>query len=108
MLIITTHTICTPADRAAHIESCKVRDEQSIFGLVNAIGYYERLGDQASVNDWYYHDSTIGFHRLYANTPDWIVALARKMCWIHEKGKRVRYSKCKSEYQYSKERSEYQ
>jgi hypothetical protein len=90
MLITITHTICTPVDRAAHIEACKTRDIQSCWGLVTTEGYYERLGDQASVNCWYYHDSTIGFHRLYANTPDWIVALARKMCWISNKGTRVK------------------
>jgi len=91
--------IYTPEDRAAHIKVCKARDARSIFGLVPVEGYYERLGDQASVNFWYYHDSTTGFHRLYANSPDWIVALARKMRWISDKGERVRYSKNKSEYQ---------
>ena len=86
LIMASVGVINTPEDRAAHIEACQARDAQSIFGLVAVEGYYERLGDQASVNCWYYHDSTIGFHRLYANTPDWIVALARKMRWISDKG----------------------
>lgn len=99
LIMASVGVINTPEDRTAHIGACQARDVQSIFGLVAIDGYYERLGDQASVNCWYYHDSTIGFHRLYANTPDWIVALARKMSWISDKGERIRYAKNKSEYQ---------
>ena len=90
LIMESINVICTPEDRVAHIKACKARDAQSIFGLVIAQGYYERLGNQASVNCWYYHDSTIGLHRLYANTPDWIVKLARKMRWISDKGTRVK------------------
>jgi hypothetical protein len=81
--------ISTPEDRQRHIDACKERDAESKWGLVPTPGYYEKLGDHASVNSWYYHDSSIGFNRLYANTPEWIVDLARKMRWISDRGEQA-------------------
>ena len=86
--MLMQYIILTYEDRAAHVNACQLRDqEQSIF--LNA-DYYSRMGDQASVNNWYYYDPQSGHNRLYANTPDWIVELACKMRWIYEKGKQVR------------------
>ena len=79
----------TPEDRLSHIEVCKTRDIESRWGLVKDPGYYEKLGDMASVNTWYYHEPSVGFCRLYADTPEWIVELAEKMCWISDRGERV-------------------
>ena len=76
--------ILTHEDRAAHVKVCQARDKEQ--GMILPVEYYARLGDQASVNAWYYHDPASGHNRLYANTPDWIVELARKMRWISDKG----------------------
>ena len=82
---INPGVIYTPADRAAHIETRKANDLQSAWGMVPNDNYYETLGNQASVNSWYYHDPR-GFGRLYADTPVWVVELAKKLNWIHERG----------------------
>ena len=83
-LIIETHE-----ERLAHIEACKARDLNSRWGLVESEEYYERVGDHASVNSWYYHDHSIGFHRLFANTPDWVLKTAIRLGWISECGERI-------------------
>ena len=90
MEAINADVIYTPADRTTHIETCKANDLQSPLGMVPNDNYYETLGNQASVNSWYYHDDPCGFNRLYANTPNWIVELAHNMGWIYDKGERTR------------------
>lgn len=79
----------TPEDRLAHIEACRTRDINSSWGLVKNEEYYEMVGDHASINSWYYHDPLVGFHRLHANTPDWIVETAERLEWISERGERI-------------------
>jgi len=83
-LIIETHE-----DRIAHIEVCRTRDIKSHWWLVKNEEHYERVGDHASVHSWYYHDTSSGFHRLHANTPDWIVETAKRLGWISERGERI-------------------
>ena len=83
-LIIETHE-----DRLAHIEACQTRDLNSPWGLVESNEHYEKVGDHASVYSWYYHDPSIGFHKLHANTPDWIVETAKRLGWISERGERI-------------------
>jgi hypothetical protein len=78
--------IKTPADRQAHIEWCREKDRQSRWGEVPSPRHYENLGDLASCNDWWFHDPRIGFLRFYADTPDWIVTIAKSRQWISEKG----------------------
>ena len=80
--------IATPEDRLSHIKLCRARDIKSHWGLVKNEEHYERVGDNASVYSWYYHDPSIGFHRLHSNTPDWIVETAKRLGWISERGER--------------------
>jgi hypothetical protein len=78
-----------PADRAVHIQACKRQDQewnQEHGGKLPPEQHYENVGDIAATNNWLYHDPGIGYHRFYANTPDWIVEIAVRKGWISDRG----------------------
>ena len=90
---MTQTIIRTPEDRTAHVEQCKAWDTEwraEHGGNIPSDLHYETVGDIATTNDWYYHDSNIGYLRFYANTPDWIVEIAINRCWISDRGEKVR------------------
>ncbi len=85
--------IATPEDRIAHIEQCKKWDTEwqaEHGGNIPSERHYENVGDIATTNDWYYNDNRIGHQRFYADTPDWIVKIAVRRCWISERGDQSR------------------
>ena len=85
--------ITTREDRLAHIEQCRKWDmewQAEHGGSITSECHYEIVGDIASTNDWYYHDTVLGHLRFYADTPGWIVDVAVKRCWISERGEKVR------------------
>jgi len=59
-------------------------------GNIPSERHYENVGDIATTNDWYYNDNRIGHQRFYADTPDWIVKIAVRRCWISERGDQSR------------------
>lgn len=77
---MTQTIIRTSEDRIAHIEQCKAWDAEwraEHGGNIPPDRHYENVGD-------------IGHERLYVNTPDWIVEIAVRRCWISECGEKVR------------------
>jgi hypothetical protein len=78
--------IKTPADRHAHIEWCREKDRQSRRGEVPNSQHYENLGDIASCNAWWVRNSLTGYQEFRADTPDWVVTIAKSRQWISEKG----------------------
>ena len=78
----TRSIIETRADRLEHIRQCRESDRKSCWGEVKNLMHYANLGDIASVNCWRRHNPQTGFEEFYANTPDWIVEIARERKWI--------------------------
>jgi len=85
--------ITTREDRLDHIEQCRKWDmewQAEQGGNIPSERHYENVGDIASTNDWYYHDTGLGHLLFYADSPDWNVDGAVKRCWISERGERKR------------------
>ena len=76
-------------DRLEHIRECREADRKSCWGEVKNLMHYANLGDIASVNCWRRHNPETGFEEFYANTPDWIVEIAREHKWITTVGRDV-------------------
>jgi hypothetical protein len=90
--LITTHT-----DRLRHMEQCRKWDiswQREHGGILPSEQHYENVGDIATFNSWIYHDPEIGFHRLYANTPDWIVDIAARRYWVSDRGELTLCANC--------------
>lgn len=79
----------TREDRLEHINECRAADRKSRRGEVKNPKHYENLGDIAAVNCWRCHNSETGFEEFYANTPEWIVEIAREHRWITTVGREV-------------------
>ena len=79
----------TREDRIEHIRQCRDTDRKSRWGEVKNPRHYANLGDIASVNCWRRHNPRTGFEEFYANTPDWIVEIAREHRWITTVGREV-------------------
>lgn len=89
--LITTHT-----DRLRHMEKCRKWDrawKQEHGGNLPSEQHYENVGDIASTNNWMYHQFK-GYCVFYANTPDWIVGIAIRRCWISERGELTLCTNC--------------
>ena len=79
----------TREERIKHIGECRESDRKSRWGEVKNPRHYADLGDIASVNCWRRHNPETGFEEFYANTPDWIVEIARERKWITTIGREV-------------------
>ena len=89
--LITTHT-----DRLRHMKKCRKWDrawKQEHGGNLPSEQHYENVGDIASTNNWMYHHFK-GYCVFYANTPDWIVGIAIRRCWISERGELMLCTNC--------------
>jgi hypothetical protein len=86
---ITRQIIETREDRLEHINQCRAADRKSRWGEVKNPQHYANLGDIAAVNCWRRHNSITGFEEFYANTPEWIVEIAREHRWITTVGKEM-------------------
>jgi hypothetical protein len=73
---VKVERILTPADREMHIRWCRQNDAVSSSGLVQAEGYYEKLGDLAAIHGNTEHNPATGFACFKPDTPDWIRTLA--------------------------------
>ena len=78
----TRSIIETRTDRLEHIRQCRESDRKSRWGEAKNPRHYPDLGDIASVNCWRRHNPQTGFEEFYANTPKWIVGIAREHKWI--------------------------
>jgi len=79
----------TRTDRLEHIRQCRESDRKSRWGEVKNPRHYPDLGDIASINCWRRHNPQTGFEEFYANTPEWIVEIARERKWITTIGREV-------------------
>ena len=89
--------ITTPADRLRHMEKVRKWDiewkREHGGNLPREEIHSENIGDIASVNNWMYHHPK-GYSVFYANTPDWIVDIAVRRCWISERGELTLCANC--------------
>lgn len=88
--------IATPQDREEHIgfvaydwyawyDQARIARPQKTWPENPSVDYLESVGDSASVNTWRAHNSMNGFEVFKADTPDWVVEIARRRKWITRK-----------------------
>lgn len=77
--------ITTNEDRDAHVSNYLAKYPH----LAKCEGHAEQVGDMASVNANMFHNPNTGFQEFFADTPEWIIEIARKNKWVTTKSETI-------------------